>query len=156
MIRKGISMEIPVGLIVGGGVVFLAALLVLVFMSRKARAIDLDRSEGGLDKPEWVQTTVPHETVSELRSDGDAYRMFDQDPGEEVAAPFAEQIEDIIHVLMKKNPDLASIDLDLGSAEDGSLEIWIDGELHTSVDEISDARIQEIFRSAIARWEAGT
>ncbi len=114
----------------------------------------MDGSEAGLEKPDWIQSTVPAETLTQLKEDGEAYQLFDFDQGEKLASPFAEQIEDIIKVMLKQDPELAKLDVDLGTGIDGRLDIWIDGELFTDVDEISDPRVQEVFRKAVARWNS--
>jgi hypothetical protein len=147
-------MGIPIEFLVAGGLVILAVVILMVSWSKKAREVDLADSEGGAKKPEWVRTTPPDETSSQLKADGEKFGVFDQDKGEEMASPFAEQIEDIIRVLLRQDPDLAGVKVDLGSAADGSLEIWIDEELFTSVDDISNDKIKQVFRKAISRWEA--
>jgi len=146
-------MGLPIEVLVAGGIALLAVLILLLVLGGRSSKLDLDRSEEGLSKPEWVQRSTPVETIDQLRADGEPYQLFDRDPGEKLAAPFAEQIEDIIHNLLQQSPELSGVHVDLGTAADGMLEIWIDGKLHNSVDEIHDQRIQEIFRTAIARWE---
>ncbi len=134
--------------------VFLLLLVLLGKWSHKTRQVDVDRSDAGLEKPDWIQSTVPAETLTRLKEDGEPYQLFDFDPGEKLASPFAEQIEDIFKVMLKQDPELAKLDVDLGTGIDGRLDIWIDGELFTDVDEIPDPRVQEIFRKAVARWNS--
>lgn len=75
------------------------------------------------------------------------------DPGERVAAPFAEQIEDILRAILSADPALAALDVDLGTAPDGGLEIWVNGERHTDIDLIPDERLRQTIRQAIEKWE---
>jgi len=147
-------MGIPIEFLVAGGLVILAVVILMVSWSKKAREVDLADSEGGAERPEWVRITPPDETSSQLKADGEKFGVFDHDKGEEMAAPFAEQIEDIIRVLLREDPELADVKVDLGTADDGSLEIWINEEVFTSVDDISNEKVKQVFHKAISRWEA--
>ena len=104
-------------------------------------------------KPEWMRTTPPPETVAATRVDGERVALYDYDPGEKIAAPFAEQIEDILRAHLSADPALAAMDVDLGTAPDGGLEIWVDGECYTDVSLLPDERLRQAFRQAIERWE---
>lgn len=146
-------MGLPIEVLVAGGIAVLAVLILLLMLGGRTRKLDLDRSEEGLSKPEWVQSSTPAETIEQLRADGESYQLFDRDPSERLAAPFAEQIEDIIHNLLQQSPELSDVRVDLGTAQDGMLEIWINETLYNSVDELPDEKIRQVFRTAIARWE---
>jgi hypothetical protein len=47
------------------------------------------------------------------------------------------------------NPDLAGQVVDFGTAEDGSLEIWIADKRYTNVDDIPDARVRDAISEAV-------
>jgi hypothetical protein len=42
--------------------------------------------------------------------------------------------------------------LDFGTAIDGSLEIWVDGERYNSVEEIPDERIRRAIAEAVEKY----
>ena len=132
-----------------GGVVIIVA-LVLYFL--RSRTINLTRAESPDEKPEWMQSTPQPETVAATQADGEGITVFDHDPGEALAAPFAEQIEDIIRAKLQADPVLSAMQIDLGTGPDGRLEIIVDGKTYTSIDELPDAKLQDVFREAIARW----
>ncbi len=145
-----LSLDIILLLVLG----FLLLLALLWKWSHRVKKADIDGTEAGLEKPDWIQSNVPAETLAQLEEDGEPYQLFDLDPGEKLASPFVEQIEDIIKVRLKQDPELAKLDVDLGTGIDGMLDIWIDGQLFTDVNEISDPRVQEVFRSAVAQWNS--
>ncbi|MBN1264169.1 MAG: hypothetical protein JXA25_01660 [Anaerolineales bacterium] len=148
------ALDFPAVFYIAGGLILLAIIIMLVTWSRRTSTIDLDAS-GSAEQSDWVRTKSTGETSAQLQQDGDLISTDNHDPGEKLASPFAEQIEDIIRDLLKESPGLAGVDVDLGSAPDGSLEIWINGEIFSSIDEISNEQVQQVFRQAIARWEAG-
>ncbi len=69
--------------------------------------------------------------------------------GERVAALVSEQIEEIVKRSLAGYEDLSDIQLDFGTAEDGSLEIWFDGTKYETADRIPDKRIREAISSAV-------
>jgi hypothetical protein len=100
-----------------------------------------------------MATDPPPETVAETQAHGQGIALYDREEGEQVAAPFAEQIEDILHVHMREDPELAGLDVDLGTAPDGSLLIWVDGERYTDIEQVPNERLRQAFHRAVARWE---
>ena len=94
----------------------------------------------------------PAETLAALKEDNEAIGFFDHDEGETLAAPFAEQIEDVLRAKIKADPALQKYEIDLGTGPNQSLEIWVDGEAYPSVDDIPDERLKEAFRSAVEKW----
>jgi hypothetical protein len=100
-------------------------------------------------------TTPPPETTAAPQADDEGIALYDHDEGEKVAAPFAEQIEDILRACLSADPALAAMDVDLGTAPGGGLEIWVDGELYTDVSLLSDGRLRQVFRQAVEEWNAG-
>ena len=83
-------------------------------------------------------------------------KLYDHDPGEQLASPFAEQVEDILHARLSADPVLAAMDVDLGTAPDGGLEIWVDGERYTDIDLVPNERLRQAMRQAIESWERAT
>ena len=73
--------------------------------------------------------------------------------GERYAAPFAEQIEDLILTQIAADPRLAGTKFDLGTLEDGSLGFWVNEQLYHSVAELPDEKLRQIVRQAVARWQ---
>lgn len=133
--------------LLGGGVL----IVIIIFMARLfkiSRSINLtDTPEG--EKPAWLQSDPPPETVAATQADGEGISLYDFDQGEDLAAAFAEQIEDIIHSLMEKDPELSAQDLDLGTADDGGIEYHFQGKSYTTLKDIPDDRVQGLIKQAV-------
>ena len=69
--------------------------------------------------------------------------------GEEQASPISEQIEEMVRNRLADYPDLAEQVVDFGTAEDGSLEIWIADKRYASADDIPDARVRDAISEAV-------
>ncbi len=134
------------------GVAVLAAAIIYLFFLSRTRKVNLNQPPEPGQKPEWMRTTPPPETVAATRADGEGITLYDYDPGERLAAPFAEQIEDIIHARIKADPALAGTDVDLGTAPDGGLEIWVDGQLYTEIALIPNERLRQTIQGAVEKW----
>jgi len=76
-------------------------------------------------------------------------------PGEALASPFAEQIEDVVRAKLDADPALKKYQIDFGTAPDGSLEIDVDGKKYAGIDAIPDERLREVIRGAVKAWEKG-
>ena len=131
-------------LAISAGVIILGLVLFLWWRSRQ---IDLTGDASG-EKPPWMQTTPPPETQA-VTSTG----MYGQDDGEQIAAPFAEQIEDILATLLRQDAALSSLKVDLGSDPDGGLVIWVDGVRYDDVADIPNPQLQQAFAEAVRRWQ---
>jgi hypothetical protein len=131
-------------------ILVLVGLLALVF--RKSNEVQLTGKTE--DKPEWMSSTPPKETVAATRADDEGVTLYDHDAGERLAAPFAEQIEDILRAKLDSDP-FNKFEIDFGSAKDGSLEIWVNGTKYASVDEIPDEGLKKAFHEAVKKWESG-
>ena len=118
-------MEIPQEIRVLGGATVLAVVALVVLYVLSVRRVSLARGT----------------------------RLYDHDPGERVAAPFAEQIEDIIRAHLGADPSLAAMDVDLGTAPDGGLEVWVDGERYTDLNLIPNERVRQVIHQAVESWE---
>lgn len=146
-------MSIPVSVWIAGGVAILIVAAVVVGFAVLGRRVNLTRSGAPDQKPEWMRTTPPPETIAATQTDGEGTALYDYDLGEKVAAPFAEQIEDVVRARLQSDPALAALDIDLGTAPDGRLEIWVNGERYTDINLLPDERLRRIFQEAIEKWK---
>jgi len=135
-----------------GAIVILVSVGLLAFVFMKSNEVQLTGKTDS--KPEWMHSEPPQETMNATRADGEGITSFDHDAGERLAAPFAEQIEDILRAKLDSDP-FNKFEIDFGSARDGSLEIWVNGKMYASVDEIPDAGLRQAFHEAVKKWEKG-
>ena len=127
--------------------------IVVVIRFARMRRVDLTSPPVPGEKPPWIATDPPPETVAATRADGEDGALWDHDPGEMVAAPFSEQIEDIVRSRIAADPDVFGTGFDLGTAEDGSIEFWVDGQKYSSIAELPSERLRQIVKDAVAYWE---
>lgn len=146
-------MDIPVSVWIAGGIVVLIVAAVVVGFVVLGRRVTLTRSGAPDQKPEWMRTTPPPETIAATQADGEGVALYDYDLGERVAAPFAEQIEDVLRARLQSDPALATLDVDLGTAPDGGLEIWVNGERYTDINLLPDERLRRVFQEVIRSWK---
>jgi len=132
-----------------GGIVILIVVGLLAMMFMKSNQVNLTGKTE--DKPEWMQSTPPKETIDATRSEQEGVTLFNYDEGEKIAAPFAEQIEDILRAKLNSDP-FNKFDIDLGTAADGSLEIWVNGTKYGSVEELPDEKLKQAFQDAVTKW----
>jgi hypothetical protein len=85
-------------------------------------------------------------------SSTDPVVTLEKEPGEFKASIVSERIEDIAQRIITEHPSLASVDLDFETASDGSLRIWVDGEVYESVDAIPDGRIRQAIADAVEEF----
>jgi len=76
----------------------------------------------------------------------------EDEPGEFEASPIGEQIEEMARQLLKLHTDLGEVNLDFGTAMDGSLEIWVNSERYSSIEEIPDERIRNAINEAVDKF----
>ena len=69
--------------------------------------------------------------------------------GEEQASPISEKIEEMVRKRLAEFSDLADQVVDFGTAEDGSLEIWIADKRYASADDIPDVRVRDAISEAV-------
>jgi len=87
---------------------------------------------------------------------GDREARARNDPsGEHLASPAAEVLESIILRRMAADPALAGQRLDFGTASDGSLEIWWNGQAYAGVDQVPDARVRDLIAQATDEFNQG-
>lgn len=136
-------------LLVGGVVVLISGGL-LVWMFMKSNQVNLTGKTE--DKPEWMRAMPPVETVNATRAEGKGVTLYDFDEGEHLAAPFAEQIEDILRAKLGSEPAFKDVQIDFGTSPDGALEIWVNGEKFESLDKLPDEKLKQMFRLAVKEW----
>jgi len=75
--------------------------------------------------------------------------------GERHASAAAEILESIIQRRMAGDPAFAGQGLDFGTSPDGSLEIWWQGQLYSSVEQLPDERLRSLIGQAIEEFNRG-
>ena len=133
-----------------GGLVVLISVGLLAVMFMKSNEVNLTGKTN--DKPEWMRSTPPKETMDATRADNEGVTIFDHDAGERLAAPFAEQIEDILRAKLDSDP-FNKFEIDLGTGADGMLEIWVNGTKYESINELPDEGLKNAFHEAVKKWE---
>jgi len=131
-------------------VALVVIILVFVFLFQKSNAVNLTGNTE--DKPDWMRETPPAETLGALLREGKKVMVFDYEEGEKLAAPFTEQIEDIFRAKIEADPDLNHYQVDLGSAPDGTLEIWVNDKKYTNVNDLPDDKLKRVFRASVVKW----
>ena len=138
--------------IVGGAAALFIIVIYVIYVLIR-RGVDLAGSQSPDQKPDWVRTTPPSETVAALQADDEAFGLYDQDKGEALASAFVEQIEDIVCSRLAQDPSWAGTRVDFGTASDGGLLILINGESYSNIKDIPDGRLREIIQEAVKSWE---
>jgi hypothetical protein len=146
-------MDVPGIIWIIGGVTISAIAVIGALLIARARKVNLTRPDSPDQKPEWLRTDPPPETRAATLADGEGITLYDHDAGERLAAPFAEQIEDILRAELEKETDLPRYSIDLGTAPDGSLEIWVDGQRYDSIEQLPDERLRRAFQRAVEQWQ---
>lgn len=134
-----------------GVAVLLVVILIFTFLMNRSRKVDLDSVPEG-ETPEWIHSSIPEETKQATLADQEGITLFDHDPGEDLAAPFAEQIEDILRNQLQVDPALRPYDVDFGTAPDGGIEFHIRGETYAAIDQIPYEEIRAAIKKAIAKY----
>ncbi|MFN8410930.1 MAG: hypothetical protein U0Z26_00945 [Anaerolineales bacterium] len=106
------------------------------------------------EKPEWMQSNPPAETIAATKAEGEGFTLYNHDEGEHLAAPFAEQIEDILRAKLEANSELKNFKVDLGSSENGDLEFWVNDKKYASIDELPSESLKTVVREAVKTWES--
>jgi hypothetical protein len=146
-------MDIPQEVWVAGGVAVLLIIVICVLFILQRRRVDFTHSKSPGQKPEWLRTSPPEETVAATQADGEGVTLYDHDKGERMASAFVEQIEDVLRARLQEDSLLAAMDVDFGTAPDGRLEVWVDGERYVDIDLIPNAHLREVIRQAVASWK---
>jgi len=133
-----------------GAIAIVVMIVVLALLFRRANTVNLTGT--GDEKPEWMREMPPAETLAAAKKEGKDITVFDFDEGEKLAAPFTEQIEDIFRAKIEAIPELKDTKIDLGTGEDGTLEIWVNDKKYTNVNDLPDERLKVAFRESVTKW----
>jgi hypothetical protein len=133
------------------GLSILVIIGIMAWLINHTRKFDITPTSD--EKPEWMRTTLPQETIAATTANGQGVGLYDHEEGEQLASPFAEQIEDILRAELAKDPELAALKVDLGTAKDGGLEIWVDGESYTDLETLPNERLRDAIRRASRKWQ---
>ena len=133
------------------GLSILVIIGIMAWLINRTRKFDITPTSD--EKPEWMRTMPPQETIAATTANGQGLGMYDHEEGEQLASPFAEQIEDILRAELAKDPELAALKVDLGTAKDGGLEIWVDGESYTDLETLPNERLRDAIRRASQKWQ---
>ena len=139
-------------ILIAGGIMVLISVVLLALVFLKSNQVNLMEKTDG--KPEWMHALPPEETVAATMKDGEGITLFDHDEGEKLAAPFAEQIEDILRAKAENDPYLKSFDIDFGTSSDGGLEIWVDGTKYDGVASLTDEKLKETLLQVVKDWNS--
>ena len=116
-------------------VLFFVALSVGLVVQRRRSVTNA----GSTDAPDWAKSSAGTPSIG----------------GERMASPISEAIEDMVRERMAADPTLQGVLIDFGSTDDGGLEIWVDEERFTSVDDIRNDRIKAIIQEAVTAYNEG-
>ncbi len=126
-------------------------LVIWILLLRSARRVNLTRTPEG-QKPEWMRSTPPPETLAAAQANGEGAMLYDHKEGENEAAAFAEQIEDILRAQLSADSSLRSYDVDLGTGPDGGLEIRVGDQHYSEIKQIPDERLRAAINRAVATY----
>jgi hypothetical protein len=74
------------------------------------------------------------------------------DEGERVATIISEQIEEHVKEILEAEGKMLDKEVDFATGSDGSLQIWIDGEVFNEVDEIPYEEVREAVSKAVEKF----
>ena len=131
-------------------IAIVVVIVLLIPVMQRSNKVELTKPSD--TKPEWMRDMPPEETVAKTLADGEGITVFDYEHGEKLAAPFAEQIEDIVRAALKTDPELAEMKIDFGTDKDQMLEIWVSEKKYKSISELPDERLKKIMREAVKRF----
>jgi len=128
------------------------SLVLLAFMFMKANQMNLTGKTE--EKPEWMSSNPPAETVAATNAEGEGFTLFNQDEGEKIASPFAEQIEDMLRKRLEAHPVLKDFKVDIGTGADYGFEFWVNDKKYASVDDLPNEELKTLFRETVKDWES--
>lgn len=134
-----------------GVVVILISVGLLAIMFIKSNEVNLTGENDA--KPDWMRSNPPAETMAATIAEGEGVTLYNADDGEHLAAPFAEQIEDILRARLEADPLLSRFKVDLGTSENDELEFWVNEKKYASIDELPDEDLKKEVRQAVKSWE---
>lgn len=128
------------------------SLALLAFMFMKANQVNLTGKTE--EKPEWMSSNPPAETIAATKAEGEGFTLFNHDEGEKVASPFAEQIEDILRKKLETHPVLKNFKVDIGTGKDYGFEFWVNDKKYASIEELPNEELKVLFRETVQDWES--
>ena len=146
-------MQFPITIYLLGAIALVVILGVVVMLVLQSRRVNLTKPNSPEEKPEWLKSTPPKETIAATLADGEGITLYNHDEGERLAAPFAEQIEDILQALLKDDPQLSSLKVDLGTGDSGGLAFWVNGTKHDRIEDIPNEPLRNAILQAVEMWE---
>ena len=146
-------MQIPMTVYLIGAIALVIILGIVVMLVLQSRRVNLTKPNSPEEKPEWLKSTPPKETIAATLADGEGITLYNHDEGERLAAPFAEQIEDILQALLKDDPQLSSLKVDLGTSDSGGLEFWVNGTKYEQIEDIPNKPLRDTILQAVKKWE---
>ncbi|MCP4142179.1 MAG: hypothetical protein GY755_18195 [Chloroflexi bacterium] len=146
-------MQIPISIFIIGAIAIVVILGIIVALVLQSRQVNLTKANSPEEKPEWMKSSPPKETMEATLAEGEGVTLYNYDEGERLAAPFAEQIEDILHALLKDDPQLSSVKVDLGTSDSGTLEIWVNGEKYDRIEDIPNEALHNAVLQAVQKWD---
>jgi hypothetical protein len=88
-----------------------------------------------------------------------AEALPDEDPlvdrDEFQATPIAEAIEERVRQKVAEDPSLGELDVDFGTGPNGELEIWVNAERYTAIDQVPHKGLQDAIRQAVEDYNQG-
>ena len=133
------------------GVIGISVVL-LAFMFLKSNQVNLTGKTE--EKPEWMSSNPPAETVEVTKAEGEGFTLFNHDEGERVASPFAEQIEDMLRKRLEAHPVLKDFKVDIGTGADYGFEFLVNDKKYASVDDLPNEELKQVFRETVKDWES--
>jgi len=133
------------------GVIGISVVL-LAFMFLKSNQVNLTGKTE--EKPEWMSSNPPAETIAATKAEGEGFTLFNQDEGEKIASPFAEQIEDMLRAKLESHPTLKDLKVDIGTGADYGFEFTVNDKKYASVDELPSEELKVLFRETVKDWES--
>ncbi|MFN8381030.1 MAG: hypothetical protein U0V02_03770 [Anaerolineales bacterium] len=133
------------------GVIGISVVL-LALMFLKSNQVNLTGKTE--EKPEWMSSNPPAETIAATKAEGEGVTLFNQDKGERIASPFAEQIEDMLRAKLKSHPTLKDLKVDIGTGTDYGFEFWVNEKRYASVDDLPNEELKVLFRETVKDWES--
>ena len=141
-------------ILIAGGLMVVVGLVMLALVFMKSNQVDLTGKTDEDGKPEWMHDMPPKETLEASQADGEGVTLYDHDEGEKLAAPFAEQIEDMLKAKALSDPYLRSFNLDFGTGADGGLEIWVNGDKFDGVANLPDEQLKQALLQVVKEWNS--
>ena len=130
-------------------IVLLAVALMVLMIRVSTRWRWGDRPPAPPESPDVFDKRLRSPQIPDRLSEASPIASIKFDPDEFRASPISEQIEGMVRLRLQSYPDLCQVDLDFGTAMDGSLDIWVDGERYQAVEDIPDARIRKAIADSV-------